>query len=92
MSGIADVLPSVKERLKRFVNDQRIPGLAVGIVRDQKLVWSQGFGAADLKLGEEPNEHTLSCRAILVGRLRLQETVPARGLRIEERSFERRAA
>jgi len=48
--------PDDTKRLQRFekqVDDLRqrlrIPGMAVGIVKDQRLVWAKGFGYADIE-------------------------------------------
>ena len=39
--------------------EQRLPGLAVGVVRDQELAWFQGFGFADVASQRRPDEETL---------------------------------
>ena len=59
-SIIEQVLPSITERIDQIVFDQRLPGLAVGIVRDQELVWSAGFGHADLETSRRPDKDTIS--------------------------------
>ena len=38
----------------------RLPGMALGIVRDQELAWFDGFGAADLDSGRKPTEDTIA--------------------------------
>jgi CubicO group peptidase (beta-lactamase class C family) len=43
----------------RFVTDNRLPGAAVGIVRDGRLAWSHGYGFADRDAGRRPDAHTL---------------------------------
>lgn len=43
----------------RFVTDGRLPGAAVGIVRDGRLVWSHGYGFADREAGRRPDADTL---------------------------------
>jgi len=42
-----------------FVSEHRLPGAAVGIVRDGGLVWSYGFGFADRGAGRRPDAETL---------------------------------
>ena len=39
--------------------ENRLIGASVGLVRDQELVWSRGFGFADLESGSVPDEHTI---------------------------------
>lgn len=33
----------------RFLNSQKIPGMAISVSENNKLIWSQGFGYADIK-------------------------------------------
>lgn len=54
-----DVLKAVAEQVARTVAEHRIPGLALGVVHDQELCWTAGFGKADLKSGREPAADTL---------------------------------
>jgi CubicO group peptidase (beta-lactamase class C family) len=75
----------------RFVTDNRLPGAAVGVVRDGGLAWSHGYGFADREAGRRPDEHTLyrvasisktfTASAILqlrdAGRLRLDDPLVA---------------
>jgi CubicO group peptidase (beta-lactamase class C family) len=42
-----------------FVTEHRLPGAAVGIVRDGRLVWSYGYGFADHATGRRPDARTL---------------------------------
>jgi CubicO group peptidase (beta-lactamase class C family) len=59
-SIIEQAVTRITERIDQIVLDQRLPGLAVGIVRDQELVWSAGFGHADLETKRRPDEETIS--------------------------------
>ncbi len=43
----------------RFLEDNRLPGAAVGIVADGALTWSYGHGFADRASGRRPDEQTL---------------------------------
>jgi D-alanyl-D-alanine carboxypeptidase len=49
-----DLAPKIA-LLEQWIETQRvyrgIPGLAIAVVHDQDLVWSRGFGVADLKTG-----------------------------------------
>ena len=42
-----------------FVTDHRLPGAAVGVVRDGRLAWSYGYGFADRAAGRRPDAQTL---------------------------------
>ena len=53
------VLPRLVDRVRCFVDAQRLPGLAVGLVANGELAWSQGFGLADRAEEKEINQHTL---------------------------------
>jgi D-alanyl-D-alanine carboxypeptidase len=50
----------ITERIDQIVRDQRLPGLAVGVVQDQDLVWSAGFGYSDTERQCRPNKDTIS--------------------------------
>lgn len=57
--ALASITPKLTERLEKVVQTQRMPGLAVGVVLDQKLAWFRGFGFADVAAKRVPDEHTL---------------------------------
>ncbi|HET7770745.1 MAG TPA: serine hydrolase domain-containing protein, partial [Chloroflexota bacterium] len=48
----------VRRRVRELIDEHRLPGVAVGIVRDQQLVWSAGLGFADVDRGTRPDAHT----------------------------------
>jgi len=52
LEGFPEV-PAVLELIDRYVQSERkhnkIPGIAAGVVYDQDLIWSKGYGYADLK-------------------------------------------
>ena len=54
-----DILAEIENELEQVVQDERLPGLSVGIVVDQELSWSRGLGTRDLATGEPADEHTL---------------------------------
>ncbi len=45
----ASTIGSIQSMVSRTMVQQNIPGLSVGIVQGQKLVWSSGFGYANIK-------------------------------------------
>jgi len=49
--------------IERWLDAQRaydnVPGLSVAVVRDQELLWSGGFGLADIENGEEAGADTI---------------------------------
>ncbi len=59
----APALPQVSAGLDRFIEIRmqraHVPGLAVGIVKDGKLVWSRGYGWADVERAIPATEDTL---------------------------------
>src|SRR5260221_307878 len=58
-AAIENVVPDLNARLERIVARERLPGLAVGIVGDQELIWSGGFGHADRQAARPPDRQTL---------------------------------
>jgi D-alanyl-D-alanine carboxypeptidase len=42
------VLPRLTDRIHQVMTQQGVPGVSMGIVRDQEMLWSGGFGYADL--------------------------------------------
>ena len=58
---VLQALISDIERLaETTVAKYRLPGMALGIIRDQELAWFGGFGAVDLDSGEKPTENTIA--------------------------------
>ena len=47
--GVAEALKLVEVWLNAQRDYDRIPGISVGIVHDQDLIWSDGFGFANLE-------------------------------------------
>ncbi len=49
--------------LDRWIDAQRdyeqIPGISIGVVYDQEVIWSKGFGYADLEGNQPATEHTI---------------------------------
>src|SRR5688572_29439845 len=57
-SVVAVVEDKIRKRVRELIDEHRLPGVAVGIVRDQQLAWSAGFGFADVDKGMRPDAHT----------------------------------
>lgn len=58
----ADLLtstPELSRQIEQFMAADHIPGLAVGLVIDDELAWSHGFGVADLKTDAAVTPSTL---------------------------------
>ena len=56
---VNSVMSKLQRRIAQILAEERPPGLAVGIVRDQELQWCHGYGLADIESGRPVNEHTL---------------------------------
>jgi CubicO group peptidase (beta-lactamase class C family) len=41
-----------------YMKQAQVPGMSVAVLRDGKIVWSQGFGSADLELGSPVTRDT----------------------------------
>ena len=55
-----DLIPDIEQLAERKIASFRIPGLALGIIRDQELTWFGGFGAADLDSGRKPDQNSIA--------------------------------
>ncbi|QPC84017.1 beta-lactamase family protein [Phototrophicus methaneseepsis] len=49
----------VGAKLAYELEDRQIPGMSVGIVVDQDLIWHQGYGSANIEKGIAANEKTV---------------------------------
>ncbi len=47
--ALSDALTFIDEWLEAQQAYERIPGMSVGIVKDQELIWSKGYGFLDMK-------------------------------------------
>lgn len=54
------LVPEIERLAQTKVAEHRLPGMALGIVRDRELAWFGGFGAADLDSGARPTEETIA--------------------------------
>ncbi len=55
----ADLAKKLDEEIVHLFSRSDSPGLAVGVVRDQKLVYAKGFGVMNLETGGEVTPRTL---------------------------------
>ena len=58
-SPVAEVRTTLEAKAASFVKENRLPGAAVGIVHEDKLVWSKGIGFADVKKKRRADPKTL---------------------------------
>ena len=56
---IAAIEPELRRSVVAYLEKKRLPGAAVGIVRDGALAWSFGAGLADRSTGRVPDADTL---------------------------------
>ncbi len=54
------LIPEMERLAESKVAEYRLPGMSVGIVRDQELAWRGGFGCADLESGRKPDQHSVA--------------------------------
>ncbi|HEX2422543.1 MAG TPA: serine hydrolase domain-containing protein, partial [Actinomycetota bacterium] len=63
MAGPVSAVAELGERFERtvasFVREHRLPGAAAGVVVGDQLVWSAGYGFADLAARRAPDGRTL---------------------------------
>jgi CubicO group peptidase (beta-lactamase class C family) len=57
--AVAELGRRFESTLATFVRDQRLPGAAAGVVVGDRLVWSGGYGFADVAARRAPDAHTL---------------------------------
>ena len=56
---VASVMPRLEARVRQIMAEQAVPGIALGIVRDQNLAWQGGFGFADLAAARAMDADTI---------------------------------
>jgi CubicO group peptidase (beta-lactamase class C family) len=56
---LKEFVPKLEAKTRQIMACQRVIGAAVGIVRDQELAWTQGFGFADIATERAPDENTV---------------------------------
>ena len=58
-SPLEDLAPRFEQTVAAFVKEHRLPGAAAGVVHGDELVWSGGYGFADVGSGRAPDARTL---------------------------------
>ncbi len=58
--AVSSVMPQLDRLFLGWLEKARLPGLAVGIVSGQDLVWSGGYGYADIGSRRKPDALTIS--------------------------------
>jgi D-alanyl-D-alanine carboxypeptidase len=59
VAAVTDIAGKLQERIAAFVKEHRLPGVAAGIVVDDELAWSGGFGFADVETKRPHDAQTL---------------------------------
>jgi CubicO group peptidase (beta-lactamase class C family) len=59
VDAVNDVAGKLAERVAAFVKKERLPGAAAGIVVDDSLAWSTGYGYADIEASRPHDARTL---------------------------------
>ncbi|MBL8270912.1 serine hydrolase domain-containing protein, partial [Steroidobacter sp.] len=59
----ADRFEGAREAIRRHMQEKQVPGLAVAVWQDGKILWQQGFGWADVENRVAATEHTMFCLA-----------------------------
>lgn len=54
------LIPNIERLAQTKVAEHRLPGLAVGLIRNQELAWFGGFGLVDLEDDCKPDQHTIA--------------------------------
>jgi CubicO group peptidase (beta-lactamase class C family) len=57
--AVESVVPALSNRVRSLMRQQGVPGVALGIVRDQTLAWVGCFGYADLASARQLDEHSV---------------------------------
>ncbi len=53
----------VREQIQTFVDDGKVPAISVAVVQNDRLIWAQGFGFANLENADTGHSrHDLSTR------------------------------
>ena len=57
-SGKASDYDGVRARIRALMSEQHVPGLAVAVAVDGRIVWEEGFGFADKESQRQATAHT----------------------------------
>lgn len=58
VGNYGEVIDYLQRHIRREMERQDVPGLALALVDDQQLVWARGFGYADRQHRINASEHT----------------------------------
>ena len=50
--------PAIKKLIQEEIKEQKVPSLAVAVIRNQAILWEQGFGWSDLENNIKSDAHT----------------------------------
>lgn len=73
-------LKAFSEQVTKLVADWKVPGLAVSIVKDGKVIFAEGFGFRDVQKGLKVTPHTL----FAIGSCTKAFTATAMGILVDE--------
>ncbi|KOR87566.1 serine hydrolase [Paenibacillus solani] len=59
MSDIQRIVENLDRILPQFLLDEPLPGLAIGVVYNHRMIYAKGFGVTDAENGEAVTERTL---------------------------------
>lgn len=54
----ADEFDPVREKIQFYITDEQIPSISIAVVRDDKILWEEGFGWADREKKVPANPRT----------------------------------
>ena len=57
---LQNLIPDIEHLAETKVATYRLPGMALGVIRDQELAWFGGFGTADLDSSKKPTASTIA--------------------------------
>ncbi len=77
-------LKGFSEQVTRLVSDWKVPGLAISIVKDGKIIFAEGFGYRDVKQNLKVTPHTL----FAIGSCSKAFTATAMGMLVDEGKVE----
>lgn len=80
MKNPQNVLSSIEGSIQEAMPGWEIPGLAIGVVKDDKLVFAQGFGEREIGTGQPVDENTI----FAIGSNTKAFTAAALGLLVQE--------
>jgi len=58
-ANVECAIKKLKPLLERTLHDTGLPGLAIGVVFDDQVIWSQGYGVREVGKPEPIDEHSL---------------------------------